>query len=153
VTVYAVEPIVTLPLVSESVQPAVSLPVTVKVKVPEAVPLSLGVPTRKYLPRVLVIVIACPTEMFTWLCEKTDGPCIAGPPCWKFPRLNCWGPTVQPVDPILEGNPGDKVIVLGVPVCAEAGDASVAYASTTITKAAAANTSIAFFVRVVILLR
>jgi len=43
-TVYVVPPTTRLPLVIESVYPPVSLEVTVKVIVPDAVPLLLGVP-------------------------------------------------------------------------------------------------------------
>jgi hypothetical protein len=45
--VYVVPSITTVPLM-ESVSPAVSLPVTVKVIVPEAVPFSLESPTTLY---------------------------------------------------------------------------------------------------------
>jgi len=44
-TVYVVPPTTRLSLVIESVYPPVSLEVTVKVIVPDAVPLLLGVPT------------------------------------------------------------------------------------------------------------
>jgi hypothetical protein len=58
---------VRLPLVSDRVYPSESFPVTVKVRVPEAVPLVLGLPTTKYSPEVLVTVMVCPTERLTWL--------------------------------------------------------------------------------------
>ena len=64
-TVYVVPATVRLPLLIESVYPAASLPVTVNVSVPEAVPLVLGVPETKYLPAVLVIVNVCPTDTLT----------------------------------------------------------------------------------------
>ncbi len=48
--VYVVPPTTMLPLVMERVYPAESLDVTMNVTVPDAVPLSLGVPTTKYVP-------------------------------------------------------------------------------------------------------
>jgi hypothetical protein len=45
----------------------VSLPVTVSVRVPEAVPLALDVPMVVYSPELLVKVIVVPIERFVWL--------------------------------------------------------------------------------------
>lgn len=64
-TVYVVPPTTMLPLVIESVYPCDSLEVTVRVTVPDAVPFSLGVPTVKNEPCVLVMVIVCPTDRLT----------------------------------------------------------------------------------------
>jgi len=54
--VYVVPPTTMLPLVIERVYPCESFEVTVKVIVPEAVPLFVGVPTSKYEPWELVTV-------------------------------------------------------------------------------------------------
>ena len=59
--VYVVPPTTMLPLVIESVYPSDSLDVTVRVTVPDAVPLLFVVPMALYEPLVLVTVIVCPT--------------------------------------------------------------------------------------------
>lgn len=66
--VYVVPSTTTLPWVIESVYPDASLPVTVKVTLPDAVPVSLASPTTKYLPCVLVTVIVCPTVRLACCC-------------------------------------------------------------------------------------
>lgn len=63
--VYVVPATFTLPLVTESVYPSDSLPVTVNVSVPDAVPLVLRLFGTKYSPELLVMVNVCPTEMLT----------------------------------------------------------------------------------------
>jgi hypothetical protein len=65
--VYVVPAMVRLPLVSDRVYPSESFPVTVKVMVPEAVPLVLEVPMVRYSPEVLVTVIVCPAVRLTLL--------------------------------------------------------------------------------------
>lgn len=79
-TVYVAPLTVRLPLVSESVYPCESFAVAVKVSVPEAVPLLLGVPITKYFPCVLVIVMVCPTARLTELCGLRYLP---PGPAWK----------------------------------------------------------------------
>jgi hypothetical protein len=64
-TVYVFPFTAMLPLLSESVYPSARLPVTVKVRVPEAVPFSLGSPTTWYTPCVLVSAMVWPTDTFT----------------------------------------------------------------------------------------
>lgn len=96
-TLYKVPLTVRLP-VRPTTYPAVSLPSTVNVIVPEAVPLVLPwVPTTKYWPAVLVTVIACPVVKDTaWLWPNPPkGPTwlprklakrLRGPaPKWKWP--------------------------------------------------------------------
>ncbi len=87
--VYVVLVMLRLPLVIDSVYPCESFPVTVKVRVPEAVPLVLELSTVVYSPEVLVTVMVCPTEKFTWLCcWSNQPPCCIGPPGGAPPHRN-----------------------------------------------------------------
>lgn len=69
-----------LPLVIESVYPSESCAVTVKVTVPDAVPLSLGNPGTQNSPWVLVTVIVCPTVKLAVLWKLKEPP--KGPLRW-----------------------------------------------------------------------
>jgi hypothetical protein len=145
---------VTLPLVNERVYPSVRFPVTVKVRVPEAVPFSLGVPTTKYLPSVLVIVIICPTETLTRLCVEMGVLRVKGPLCWNGWLQFVEKPAVQPSDSLVDAPVESPLGKAGVLESARAapGDDSAMYVPPTtaaaIMKVATATISVAL--RVVI---
>ena len=79
-TVYVVPSTVKVPLVRESMYPCESFPVTVKVRVPDAVPFLVGVtPTVLKVPWVLVMVMVWPAVMLT---AEYWPPGPPGPPPW-----------------------------------------------------------------------
>jgi hypothetical protein len=87
--VYVVPAMVRLPLVSDRVYPCESFPVTVKVRVPEAVPLVLELLMVLYSPDVLVTVMVCPTVRLTWICcWLNQPPCCIGSPAGAPPHRN-----------------------------------------------------------------